>query len=87
MTSTIIVLAVLSACATSSRVPLSGNKPFLGTPPPKQGGTSPSPRQLGGGIKGDENHSPQLEHPAIRMRTLGAELGSEEEQVASGESR
>ena len=40
----------------------------------------------GGGIKGDENHSPQLEEPAVRMGTLGAELGSEE-QVASGESR
>ena len=40
----------------------------------------------GGGIKGDENHSPQLEEHAVRMGTLGAELGSEE-QVASGELR
>ena len=40
----------------------------------------------GRGMKGDENHSPQLEEPAVRMGTLGAGLGSEE-QVASGEPR
>ena len=39
-----------------------------------------------GGIKGNENHSPQLEESAVRMGTLGAELGSEA-QVVSGESR
>ena len=39
-----------------------------------------------GGIKGDETHLPQLEEPAVRMGTLGVELGSKE-QVASGELR
>ena len=37
-------------------------------------------------MKGDENHSPQLEELAVCMGTLGAEPGSEE-QGASGESR
>ena len=49
------------------------------------GGGIPLTAATGWGIKGDENHSPQLEQPAVRMGTLGAELGSEE-QVASGES-
>ena len=86
MTSTIIVLVVLSACATSPWAPSSGDKPLLGTPPPEQGGDIPLAAATGGGIKGDENHSPQLEELAVRMGTLGAELGSEE-QGASGESR
>ena len=46
--------------------------------PPRRGGW--------GGIKGDENHSPQFEEHTVRMGTLGAELGSEE-QVASEELR
>ena len=50
------------------------------------GGDIPLAAATGGGIKGDENHSPQLEELAVRMKTLGAELGSEE-QGASGESR
>ena len=50
------------------------------------GGDIPLAAATGGGIKGDENHSPQLEELAVRMGTLGAELGSEE-QGASGESR
>ena len=50
------------------------------------GGDIPLAAATGGGIKGDENHSPQLERPAVCMGTLGAELGSEE-QVMSGESR
>ena len=40
----------------------------------------------GGGIKGDENHSPLLEERAVCKRTLGAELRPEE-QVALGELR
>ena len=50
------------------------------------GGDTPVAATSGRGMKGDENHSPQIEEPAVRMGTLGAELGSEE-QVASGESR
>ena len=50
------------------------------------GGHTPLAAARGGGIKGDDNHLPQPEEPAVRMGTLGAELGSEE-QVASGESR
>ena len=50
------------------------------------GGDIPLAAATGGGIKGDDNHSPQLEEPAVRMGTLGTELGSEE-QLASGESR
>ena len=50
------------------------------------GGDIPLAAATGGGIKGDKNHSPQLEGPAARMGTLGAEIGSEE-QVASGEAR
>ena len=50
------------------------------------GGGIPLAAATGGGIKGNENHSPQLEELAVRMGTLGAELGSEE-QGASGESR
>ena len=46
----------------------------------------PPAAATGGGIKGDENHSPQLEEHGVRMGTLGAELGPEE-QVASGELR
>ena len=49
------------------------------------GGDIPLAAATGGGIKGDENHSPQLEELAVRMGTLGAELESEE-QGASGES-
>ena len=41
---------------------------------------------IGGVIKGDQNHSPQLEEHTVQMGTLGAELRSEE-QVASGELR
>ena len=40
----------------------------------------------GGGIKSDENHSPQLEERAVCKRTLGEELRPEE-QVALGELR
>ena len=76
----------LRVCATSPRVPSSGDKPLLGTPPAEQGGTPPPAAATGRGIEGDENHSPQLEEHAVCMRTLGAELGSEE-QVASGELR
>ena len=54
-------------------------------PAAEAGGGIPLTAATGWGIKGDENHSPQLEQPAVRMGTLGAELGSEE-QVASGES-
>ena len=79
MTSTIIVLAVLSAYATSPRVPSSGDKPSLGTRRRSRGGHPPR-------IKGNENHSPQLKEHAVCMGKLGAELGSEE-QVASGEVR
>ena len=86
MTSTIIVLVVLSACATSPRVPSSGDKPLLGTLPPEQGGDISLAAATGGGMKGDENHSPQLEELAVCMGTLGAEPRSEE-QGASGESR
>ena len=50
------------------------------------GGDIPLAAATGGAIKCDENHSPQLEELAVRMGTLGAELGSEE-QGASGESR
>ena len=50
------------------------------------GGNIPLAAATGGEIKGDENHSPQLEEPAVCMGALGAELGSEE-QVASKESR
>ena len=50
------------------------------------GGDIPLAAATGGGIKGDENHSPQLEELAVRMGTLGAELGSEE-QGGSEESR
>ena len=50
------------------------------------GGDIPLAAATGGGIKGDENHSPQLEKPAVCMGTLEAELRSEE-QVASEESR
>ena len=50
------------------------------------GGDIPLAAATGGGIKGDVNHSPQLEEHVVRMGTLGVELGSEE-QVASGESR
>ena len=85
MTSKTVILAALSACATSPRLQLSGDKPLLGTPPPEQGGTSPSPRRLRG-IKDNENHSTQLEEHAVRMRALGVELGPEE-QVASGKLR
>ena len=62
-------------------MPLSGDKPLLGPPPPEQGGHPPRR-----GIKGDEYHPLQLEEPAVCMGMLGAELESEE-QVASGESR
>ena len=50
------------------------------------GGDIPLAAATGGGIKGDENHSTQLEEHAVCMGTLGAELGSEE-QMASGELR
>ena len=40
----------------------------------------------GGGVKGDENHLPQLEEPAACTGTLGAELGPEE-PAALGELR
>ena len=50
------------------------------------GGDIPLAVVTEGGIKGDENRSPQLEEHAVCMGTLGAELGSEE-QVASGELR
>ena len=50
------------------------------------GGDIPLAAATGGGIKGDENHSPQLEEHAVRMGTMGAELGPEE-QVPSGELR
>ena len=49
-------------------------------------GDIPLAAATGRGIKGDENHSPELEEHAVRMGTLGAEQGSEE-QVASGELR
>ena len=55
-------------------------------PAAEAGGDVPLAAATGGGIKGDEYHSPQLEEPAVRMGTLGAELGSKE-QVVSGESR
>ena len=64
----------------------SGDRPLLGTPPLEQGWISRSPRGPGGGIKGDENHSPQLEEHAARTETQGAELGPGE-QTASGELR
>ena len=50
------------------------------------GGDIPLATATGGGIKGDENHSPQLEEHAVRMGMLGAELGSDE-QVASEDLR
>ena len=53
MTSTIIVLAVLSAYAISPRVPSSGDKPLLGTPPPQEGGDTPLAAATGGGMKGE----------------------------------
>ena len=86
MTSTIIDLAIHSAWVTSPRVSSSGGKPLLGTPPPEQGGGIPLAAATGGGIKSDENHSPQLEEHAVCMGTLGAEVASEK-QVASGKLR
>ena len=50
------------------------------------GGDTPLAATNRRGMKGDENHSPQLKEPAVRMGALGAELGLGE-QVASGESR
>ena len=55
-------------------------------PAARAGEDIPLAAATGVGIKGDENCSPQLEGPVVRMGTLGAELRSEE-QVASGESR
>ena len=49
-------------------------------------GDIPLAAATGGGIKDDENHSPQLKEHAVRMGTLGQEL-EPEEQVASGELR
>ena len=48
------------------------------------GGDIPLAAATAGGIKCNENHSPQLEEQAVRMGTLGTEPESEE-QVASGE--
>ena len=41
-------------------------------------GDIPLAAVTGGGIKGNKNHSPQLEEQAVRMGTLGAEQGSKE---------
>ena len=41
-------------------------------------GNTPLAAAIGWGVKGDKNHSPQLEKHAARTGTLGAELGLEE---------
>ena len=87
MTSTTIVLVVLSACVTSPRTGvIIWRQAVTWHPAAGAGGDTPSPRRLGGGIKGYENHSPKLEEHAARTGTLGAELGPGE-QAASGELR
>ena len=87
MTSTTIVLAVLSACATSPGTgAIIWRQAVTWHPAAGAGGDTPLAAAAGGGIKGYENHSPQLEEHAARTGTVGAELvpGG---QAASGELR
>ena len=100
MTSKTIVLEVLSACAISSRVPSSGDKPLLSIPPPEE-------RETGMRTLEDEEPEPDWQaeqrdvpaalrklrdsftgdlYPVLPRCTRSGGQGGENENVGGGES-